>query len=140
MKLCDDSSRLVDKSTYSAHPYLFWEANDTAIRLWGRDFTYDRFGSSSQVQPMGCVWKLPFSSRYVTAVSNGTDALSQHWHGHINCVDAPFGLIDKILAVLRSQSCGSHRRVKKLAGNEASVGARGAVMERGGNTPMGSTA
>ena len=51
--MCDEGSRLVDRGAFSAHPGLFWRANDIAMRLWGPDFTFDRFGSATQVQPMG---------------------------------------------------------------------------------------
>ena len=52
MTICDAGSRIVDSSAYSAHQDLFWGANDLAIRIWGHGFTFDRFGSSSQVQPV----------------------------------------------------------------------------------------
>ena len=103
MKFCDTESRVVDRGAFSAHPALFWEANRIAMRLWGRGFTYDRFASSSQVQPIGCCWKLPFSSWCECAFASGTDAFSQQWTGHINWVNAPFGVLGQVLALLREQ-------------------------------------
>lgn len=103
MKFCDSESRVVDRSAFSAHPALFWEANNLAVKLWGHGFTYDRFGSSSQVQPIDCHWKLPFSSWKEGAFASGTDALSQDWRGHVNWVNAPFGVLGKVLALLREQ-------------------------------------
>ena len=52
--MCDEGSRVVDRGAFSAHPGLFWKANNIATRLWGRGFTFDRFGSASQVQPISC--------------------------------------------------------------------------------------
>ena len=103
MSICDAGSRIVDSGAFSAHPDMFWEANDMARKLWGRGFTFDRFGSSSQVQPVDGCWKLPFSARYVSAFASGTDALSQWWAGHINWVNAPFALIGRVLTLLRQQ-------------------------------------
>lgn len=103
MTFCDAGSRVVDRHAYSAHPGLFWEANRLAIRIWGRGFTFDRFGSPSQVQPSDSCWKLPFSSRLDTAFTSGVDALTQRWHGHVNWVNAPFGVMGKVLALLREQ-------------------------------------
>ena len=103
MTICDAGSRIVDSSAYSAHQDLFWGANDLAIRIWGHGFTFDRFGSSSQVQPVNCRWKIPFSSRFVSAFASSTDALAQDWGGHVNWVNAPFALIGRILSLLRQQ-------------------------------------
>jgi hypothetical protein len=101
---CDDGSRIVDRNAFSAHPGLFWQANDIARKLWGRGFTYDRFGSASQVQPADCAWKLPFNSRFEGAFSSGVDAFTKRWTGHVNWVNAPFSLLGKVLSLLREQA------------------------------------
>ena len=103
MTICDAGSRIVDSCAYSAHQDLFWGANDRAMRIWGHGFTFDRFGSTSQVQPVNSCWKIPFSSRYVSAFASGTDALAQDWGGHVNWVNAPFALIGRILSLLKRQ-------------------------------------
>ena len=103
MTFCDTGSRIVDKCAYSAHAGLFWRANAIAGELWGCGFTYDRFGSTTQVQPVNCPWKLPFSSRFRCAFTSGLDALTQDWRNHVNWVNAPFSLVGKILALVRRQ-------------------------------------
>ena len=103
MVTCDTGSRIVDSCAYSAHPDLFWKANEIACRCWGHGFTFDRFASPSQVQPLDVSWKLPFASRFVSAFSSGTDALAQWWQGHVNWVNAPFGLVGKVISLLKSQ-------------------------------------
>jgi hypothetical protein len=100
---CDGDSRIVDQCNFSAHPGLFWEANSMAIRLWGRGFSYDRFASVNQVQPVDCAWKLPFSARFKQACASGQDALADDWTRDVNWVNAPFGLLGKVLCLLRSQ-------------------------------------
>ena len=104
IKFCDEGSRIVDRCAYSAHPGLFWGANDIAIKLWGRGFTYDRFGSGSQVQPSDGQWKLPFSSRFRGAFASGCDAFTQDWSSHVNWVNPPFALGGKVLALMREQN------------------------------------
>ena len=37
------------------------------------------------------------------AFSSGVDALEQNWGGHVNWVNAPFGLVGKVLALVRKQ-------------------------------------
>ena len=103
IKFCDGGSRIVDRFNYSAHPALFWEANRMAFKLWGSGFTFDRFASSEQVQPFDCELKLPFNSRFMQAYSQGADALSQQWCGHINWVNAPFSLVGQVIALMRTQ-------------------------------------
>ena len=90
MTFCDTCSRIVDKCAFSAHAGMFWKANAIAGSLWGSGFAFDRFGSASQVQPDDCPWKLPFSSRFLSAFASGLDALSQDWRGWVNWVNAPF--------------------------------------------------
>ena len=104
VKFCDTGSRLIDRFNYSAHPALFWEANRMAFELWGSGFTFDRFASSEQVQPFDCEWKLPFNTRFRQAFSQGVDALSQQWKGHVNWVNAPFSLVGKVISLMRAQS------------------------------------
>ena len=103
VKFCDTGSRLVDRYNYSAHPALFWESNRVALNLWGCGFTFDRFASSEQVQPVDCEWKLPFNTRFRQAFTQGVDALSQRWGGHVNWVNAPFSLVGQVIALMRSQ-------------------------------------
>ena len=93
----------MDRFNYSANPNLFWEANAVARRLWGSGFTFYRFASSEHVQPFDCAWKLPFNSRFAQAFSQGADALSQEWCGHINWVNAPFSLVGKVIALMKAQ-------------------------------------
>ena len=100
---CDDGSRLIDACDFSACADLFWGANHIAISLWGCGFTFDRFASSRQVQPVDCPWKLPFNSWHVQAFSEGADALAFRWDNSINWVNAPFGLVGKVYALLRAQ-------------------------------------
>ena len=103
IKYCDDGSRLIDHCNYSAHPALFWDANRMAFRIWGAGFTFDRFAASDQVQPFNCAWKLPFNTRFRQAFTQGVDALSQQWGGHINWVNAPFSLVGRVIALMRAQ-------------------------------------
>ena len=100
---CDTDSRIVDQCNYSAHPGLFWEANAMAVKLWGRGFSYDRFASVNQVQPVDCAWKLPFSARFKQACASGLNALADDWTGEVNWVNAPFALLGKVLSLVRSQ-------------------------------------
>lgn len=100
---CDDDSRLVDRCNYSANPGLFWEANSVAVRLWGCGFSYDRFASMEHVQPSNCAWKIPFTARFRQLGASGTDAFAENWRGHVNWINAPFGLLGKVYYLLRSQ-------------------------------------
>ena len=100
---CDSDSRIVDQCNYSAHPGLFWEANAVAVRLWGQGFSYDRFAAVNQVQPVDCAWKLPFSARFRQACASGVDAFADDWTRDVNWVNAPFGLLGRVLNLLRSQ-------------------------------------
>lgn len=103
VRLCDDDSRVICGSNFSASSDLFWEANRRAHRLWGSGFTYDRFASSCHVQPYDCPWKLPFSSWRRQAFSSGTNALSQRWQGFVNWVNAPFALLGHVHALVKAQ-------------------------------------
>ena len=103
IRFCDKGSRILDTCNYSAHPGLFWGANDIARKLWGQGFSHDRFASTQQVQPVDCTWKLPFTSWYRQAFAEGTDAFRQFWGEDINWVNAPFALIGKVYALVREQ-------------------------------------
>ena len=87
----------------STPPALFRKANAEAVRLWGRGVQLDAFADMHNAMPPGTGAKLPFFSRYRGPHSSGVDAFLQDWRGLVAWVNAPFGLIGRVLALLRAQ-------------------------------------
>jgi hypothetical protein len=85
-------------------PALFRKANAEAVRLWGRGLQLDAFADMHNVVPPGRGTKLPFFSQHRGPHSSGVDAFLQDWRDLIVWVNAPFGLIGRVLSLLRAQS------------------------------------
>ena len=99
----DTISRTRLGCVYSAPPKLFRVANTRAVALCGRPCGLDAFADmhNAMCRADGCT--LPFFSRDAGPHTSGVDAFLQDWRGSVAWVNAPFALIGRVLALLRSQ-------------------------------------
>lgn len=101
--IADAASRLQGCCEWHAPALLFWRAQQLAVRTWGSGITFDRFASTKLSQPIDCGRRLPFNTRFRQPHSSGVDAFQQRWSGHINWVNAPFVLLNRIFDLLEAQ-------------------------------------
>ena len=100
----DMISRTAVGCTLATPPGLFALANSKAVTLWGRGFQLDAFADLHNVVPPDSGVRLPFFSRYNGPHASGVDAFLQDWRGLVVWANAPFGLIGRVLALLRAQA------------------------------------
>lgn len=103
LAVADAASRIEGSCEWYAPPLLFWRANQLSYQVWGHGLTFDRFATTRLSQPMDCGERLPFNSRFRQPHSSGVDAFQQCWKNHINWINAPFSLLDRVFDKLLQQ-------------------------------------